>query len=418
MSGRLVSRGQRDRERGRPSLASASSNNQRKPRQATLPDYEPPSCPLDNQSRRALAELVSNHADTRKYEEQLKQSISLLTTSVSDINDRYEKRRTTLKRIQDRRRRQAEEGGEDANKKSERERAEETATVLLRETVPSLTQSCEAAVREVIDLRVELDDGRQAMQHTLHRAEEESINAAQRERDNVDDDTMEETKSTTLGPLRILKEEKKKAAEDYAAKSMEQRYAVDNDYIGFKRLWWDAAHGTDGKPLPDASRWFSRNDGEAEDEEDEEDDLVIAEEHVSIYCPLSMVIMNEPYTSRTCKHTFNKPAIVQFLQSQPNFMATCPLPGCDKEVSIKDFADDPVMLRKIERAKAERERRNAEDDGDDDEEEEEEEADVDGDTSMQETPSQSVKSERAKNRGRQLLANLGLGGGDGDEGED
>ncbi|KAI0155127.1 hypothetical protein GGR57DRAFT_501722 [Xylariaceae sp. FL1272] len=416
MSGRLMSRAQRDRERGRPSLASASSNNQRNPRQATLPDYEPPSCPLDNQSRRALAELVTNHADSRKYEEQLKQSISLLTTSVSDINDRYEKRRSTLKRIQDRRRRQAEEGGEDANKKSERERAEEAATVRLRETVPSLTQDCERAVREVIDLRVELEDGRQAMQDTLHRAEGESNNAAQRERDNADDDAMEDAKSTVLGPLRILKEQKKKAAEDYATKSMEQRYAVDNDYIGFKRLWWDAAHGTDGKPLPDASRWFARNDGEDEEEEDGEDDLVIAEEHVSIYCPLSMVIMTEPYTSRTCKHTFNKPAIVQFLRSQPNHTATCPLPGCDKEVSVRDFIDDPVMLRKIERAKAERERRNAEDDGD--EHEEEDEVDADGDASMQETPRQGVKSERAKNRGRQLLANLGLGGGDNDEEEE
>ncbi|KAI8631127.1 hypothetical protein F5Y19DRAFT_22606 [Xylariaceae sp. FL1651] len=404
----LISGAQRN-NRGRPNAT--SSNAQQNHRRAELPEYEPPSCPLDNASRRALAELSTNNADTRKYEEQLKQSITLLTNSVRDINDRYVKRKQSLKRLQERRRGQSEEGeGVEESKKSERERAEEEAFVRLREEVPSLTEECDSAVRAVIDLRVELEDGRKAIQDTVRKVEFESANAAERNReggnnDDEDDDdlVMGNTQRDILGPLRILKHEKRKAAADYATRSMEQRYAVDNDYIGFKRLWWDSVHSVDGKPLPDATRWFTRNGGADEDEGDEEEDLVIAEEHISIYCPLSMVIMEEPYTSRTCKHTFNKPAIVQFLRSQPGRTAKCPQTGCSKEVTINDFYDDQVMVRKIKREQAEKERGDVEDDDED-----EEEVDEDGDESIDIPQQRSVKAERARSRGRQLLANLGL----------
>lgn len=57
------------------------------------------------------------------------------------------------------------------------------------------------------------------------------------------------------------------------------------------------------------------------------------------------------------------------------------------------------MLRKIRREQAEKERQHVDD-------EDEDGADVDGDSSMLQP--HSVKAERARDRGNQLLADLGL----------
>ncbi|KAI0453033.1 zinc-finger of the MIZ type in Nse subunit-domain-containing protein [Xylaria acuta] len=400
----LISGAQRNRGRPRPSSPAHAQQNRRATR---LPDYEPPSFPLDAASRRALAEL-SNNTDTRTYEEQLKQSITLLTNNVRDINDRHVKRKDELDKLKKQHRSQSEDDGED-DEPRKRQRAEEAAVMRLREAVPTLTAECESAVRDVIDLRVELQDGRNAIHDTVRKAELESAHAAELEQENrengaktEDEDlVMGDAQHSILGPLRILKNEREKAAADYATRSLEQRYALDNDYIGFKRLWWDAVHSIDGKPLPDASRWFARsNAGGVEEDDEEEEELVIAEEHLSIYCPLSMVIMEEPYTSSVCKHTFNKPAIVQYLREHPGHRATCPQTGCSKEISITDFYDDQVMLRKIQRARAENQKRDVDDEDDDID------GDVDGDSSM--LQQRSVKAERARDRGNQLLADLGL----------
>ncbi|KAI1437096.1 hypothetical protein GGR50DRAFT_140750 [Xylaria sp. CBS 124048] len=379
----LLSRN-RDRDRRR-----ASSPPQKR-RPARLPEYEPPSCPLNNDARKALTELSKN-TDARKYEEQLKQSTSLLTNSVRDINDRYVKKKEELNRLRKQQRNQGDENGEndEANK---RQKIEEEALTRLREAVPSLTTQCDAAVREVIDLRIELEDGRQAVKDVILNAQYESASNANKtqeqleggEMDEDGDPIMRKSHREILGPLHMWRNEKEKAAADYASRSLQERYATDNDYIGFKRMWWDAVHSLDHKPIPDSSKWFTSNtaggeDGEEEDQEEEEEEVVIAQEHISIYCPLSMVIMDEPYTSTTCKHSFNKSAITMFLRSQPNQTAQCPQTGCGKDISLKDLYDDQVMLRRINR---EVQRRNGDigdaDDGDEAESESEPEPESDG----------------------------------------
>ncbi|KAI0811778.1 zinc-finger of the MIZ type in Nse subunit-domain-containing protein [Xylaria sp. FL0064] len=404
----LISGAQRNRGRLRTSTPSHAQENIRS---VQLPDYKPPSFPLNDVLLRELAQLSKN-TDAQKYEEQLKQSVALLTDSVRDINDRHVKKKHELDKLRKKQRNQSEDVAEDPEA-TNRGHTEEEAVKRLREAVPALTAECESAVRDVIDLRVELEDGRKAIQDTVHKveAEAERARAAGRDQENnsdaeaQDEDgdfVMPNRQRDILGPLRILKNEQEKAAADYRTRSLEERYAVDNDYIGFKHLWWDAVHAVDGKPLPDASRWFTGNNRDGDDEEDdEEEDLVIAEEHISIYCPLSMVVMEEPYTSNVCKHTFNKPAIVAFLRAQPGRKAKCPQTGCSKEITIKDFYDDQVMLRRIQRAQAEQERRGEEEDAD------EVDMDGDGDTSIHQP--RSVKAERARDRGNQLLASLGVG---------
>lgn len=285
-----------------------------------MPDYEPPSCPLNIESIRELTRLANNK-ETRKYEEQLKRSLELLGDSVRDINDRYIARKETLKSLQERR-------GADGEK-SDRERALEKSVLMLKEEVPQLSEACDHAVRSVIDLKIELEDYSTALKETALKAEVEAVQRRQSQAQNDDDDAAA---PEVTGPIKLLQEAKDAAAAEYASKNLYEKYGINNDYIGFKRLWHDAAHGSDGKPLPDASKWFSRNGGEGE--QDEDDDLIVAEEHMDIHCPLSMAVMKDPYTSKKCKHTFEKDSIVQFLRSQAGRRARCPQTGCNKVRNI------------------------------------------------------------------------------------
>ncbi|KAI1374449.1 zinc-finger of the MIZ type in Nse subunit-domain-containing protein [Hypoxylon crocopeplum] len=387
----------RERDRGRPSAAPSHSQQNVGP--VELPEYEPLSCPLSAESIRGLAQLSTNK-DTRNYEEQLKKSLELLSGSVRDLNDKYSERKENLKGLQEKR-------GEKPEK-SDRERAEEKAVLALKNDVPLLTNECDLAVRSIIDLKVELEDGNVALRDTARRVETEAANAAGRRRARGDDGDEDMADADITGPMSLLQEAREAAASEYASKSLYQKYGLNNDYVGFKRLWHDAVHGDEGKPLPDASKWFSQNGGDGE-ADDEDDDLIVAEEHLDIHCPLSMTVMQDPYTSQKCKHTFEKDSIVQFLRAQPGGRARCPQTGCNKEVSISDFHPDPVMLRRIKRQQG-TQRANISD-GDEDEEDD---ADADGDSPMKGTPARKVKSEReGRGRGRRLVEDI-----EDDEGEE
>ncbi|KAI1411067.1 zinc-finger of the MIZ type in Nse subunit-domain-containing protein [Hypoxylon sp. FL1857] len=378
------------RHRGRESTASTMRNNDEP---VELPDYEPLSTPLSAEAVRALIQLSTNNKDTRKYEEQLNKSIELLSASVRDLNDKHVERKDNLRRFQEKRGQSGSSGGGDS--KNDRERAEEKAVLALKNDVPRLTDECDVAVRSVIDLKVELEDNKTALQEMARKVESEArIQRARR--DNVDDDDMAD--ADIVGPISLLGEANIKAAQDYASKSLYEKYGVNNDYIGFKRLWHDAVHGADGKPLPDASKWFSANGGD--DGEDDDDDLIVAEEHLDIHCPLSMAIMQDPYTSTVCKHTFERDSIVQFLRTKPSGRACCPQTGCNKDVTIDDFHPDPVMLRRIKR-------RLAMERDDDDDDEEEEVVDGDGDSEMKIKPGRKIKSEREdRGKGRRVVEEI------------
>ncbi|KAI0477411.1 hypothetical protein GGR56DRAFT_637199 [Xylariaceae sp. FL0804] len=357
-----------------------------------LPDYEPPSCPLDGAALRGLAELHSKQS-TQNYEVQLKTSIKRLTHSVRDINDLYAKRRGDLKRLQERR---AQSGLE----KNDREYAEESAVSTLRDQVPALTEECNETIQRVIDLRVELEDGRLAVQTTRAKVEAESAREQARQQ-NEGEDAEENMNMDFTGPRQLLKSEKQKSAATYAAMSQYEKYGKDNDYTHFKALWHDAVHGVDGKPLPDASKWFTQNGAR---DDDSDDDLVVAGEHLSILCPLSGGVMTEPFTSKSCRHTFNRPGLVQFLSEKPNRRSECPQTGCSTVLSLDDFFFDDIMLRRIKRAQAQ----DAKGRGGAMEEDDEDEDDVDegGDSSMQVTQTRSIKKERAHDRGRRLLEEI------------
>ncbi|KAJ1338353.1 E3 SUMO-protein ligase NSE2 [Microdochium nivale] len=437
-----------------------------------LPDYEPPSFPLDAKARKALAELSANQ-DTAGYTKHLTASLEKLSEGVRDINDAYTERRTKLRNHQSRR--EAAAGGSgnthqqqqqqdeddvdalaaDGPEKKGPERAEEKAVLFLKGEVPALSEQIEAAVRGVIDMQATLEDGQTALRDAARQAEAESaaVAAKQRERaaarqirlatreaaraasgagnddddnddegegaENAEDDDLDdaEMQDDITGPLLMVEEAKHRMAGEYEAKSMHARYGTNNEYIAFKKLWHDAVHGSEGKPLPDASRWFREGTGQGqqrskrqragddedndEQDEDDDDDLVIDQEHVSLHCPLSLQIMKDPHTSRKCRHTFEKDSIRQFLGRGTKL---CPQTGCSEMVSFEDFYPDQIMLRRIQRAEASNNDTMMMDDDDDDNNDNEEQGDGYDDeptmASVTMTQERAVKTERSSDRRR------------------
>lgn len=322
------------------SVRSASSGTPDGRATVSLPPYEPPSCAATAEARRAIADL-SDHRDTR-YEDHIKKAIRALGESTAAINDSLGHRQARLRGL-DRRRRASGLEGEDELKRLE----EYTAS--LEGEITELTQQAEKSVRGLIDHKAALED-EQAVLSRVHTTlatqppppppSRRGLHPASQGAGGDDDSEMRDVEDVlpSKGPLEMMKEAKERKAAEYQALDAHRRYGLNNDYAAFKRLWHDAVHG-DEVPLPDAKRWFdaqgrpvmtatSRGRDGSGESDGEDEDLVIAGETLSFKCPLSLREFTEPYTSRVCKHSFEKSAIFEFIGRKLEIQ--CPQSGCDK----------------------------------------------------------------------------------------
>ncbi|KAK8044981.1 hypothetical protein PG993_005005 [Apiospora rasikravindrae] len=367
----------------RSSATPSSARQERRSGPLELPEYEPPSCALDNRSRRQILELASQQ-HTNKYNEQLVNTLKMLEESVRDINDNYAERKHELKARQAKRR---EKGEEEPN---EQERIIKESALRLRDIVPELTESSEEAVRDLIDWQVEVEDEKKALREIQQLLEDEASEAQIHMEANPDEEPLE-----VKGPRHFLAEAREAQTAEYNSKSMYQKYGMNNDYVHFKKLWHDAMHSKEEKPppVPDATKWFSQGGGD--EAEDSDEDLIVAGEVQDYRCPLSMIVMKEPYTSTLCKHSFEKAAILEYLPKNGT-AKQCPLAGCDKDLRKSDLYLDDLLVRRIKRATAQ-ESGAQDDDVDEDEE---------GDVSMRVTAEREIKSERGRDRGRRLIEDM------------
>ncbi|RBA19596.1 hypothetical protein FPRO05_09699 [Fusarium proliferatum] len=338
-----------------------------------LPGYEPPACPLTDTARRKLHDL-SNSRSTATYQQQINESVRLLGFSVSDIHERLRMQREELSRLKLRR----EEKG---TEKSEDELRLEAHLPELEERINTLTAASEQAIRDMIDRRAELED-EDAMFSELHdtasaeAAQQRQVGAQRSEQD----DEQEPRGATSL--LELYKELRQKKDTEYTKMSAHQRYALNNDYAGFKKLWHDAMAGDEGPPLPDASRWFTADGepimtgdvkGAGAGVGDDDDDIAVEREVKSINCPLTLQPMKDPYTNRNCKHTFEKAALLEYLPMRGE--SQCPQAGCSQKFTRArfdhEFFQDQAMARRIKRvrlAQQQQEMMDEEDEGDGDDE--------------------------------------------------
>ncbi|KAF6833603.1 hypothetical protein CPLU01_05479 [Colletotrichum plurivorum] len=335
-----------------------------------LPEYEHLACHLTNEAKRAIAEL-SNGRDMHRYQSHIKESVKHLGNSVAAANDALRERHQEIRRLAARR---AESDSGPLEKSQREEDVEAHVETVLGVRVPELTAEMEAAMRDLVDRQIRLDDDKAALADTVDFFQRLPPPPARggRRRQNEDGEEGEDDEDEPPAPeqsvIDRLQQHREAKTREYERLNPYQRYALSNDYAAFKKLWHDAHHGDSGPPLPNAKRWFDDagnpvlprpfESQDAKDEaggagadDDEDEDLVIAGEVRDYRCPLSMQEYKHPYSNRMCNHTYEKQWIVEMLQKAPGRRAECVVAGCSKEFGLDDFYDDQLILRKMERAK-------------------------------------------------------------------
>lgn len=346
-----------------------------------LPEYEKPSCVLGEDGRRAINNL-SNERNNAVYSQNITASLRFIGSSVGDIHERLREQREKLEAMRTRRQ-------EKGMEKTEEEQRLEDHVAELGPRVDALTDSSEKAVRDLIDRMAELEDEAGILEYCYNNTAADSEEMRRWRQENRQDDEEDEIKPP-LAPsvLEMYQRQLSSRESEYTALSMRQRYALNNQYVAFKKLWHDSMAGEDGPPLPDSSRWF-RPDGQPVmsgigngadgADEDEDDDIAVSREVLSINCPLSLMPMQEPYSNRKCKHTFEKSAIIEYLPIS-GAGVQCPQTGCSEKFSRTqfdhDFYLDQAMIRRIKRARQAQEQQDMEDDEEEEEAEDSTQAEV------------------------------------------
>lgn len=365
------------------------------------------------------------------YEEQIAQSAKLLSQSVYGINERVTNRRKAAAQNAARaaKRKHGADDGEGDDEAGAAERAE-GAVRELEEEVLGLATQIEEAMREALDMQATLEDEKTTLRDLpklVAVRQQDVAERAQQDRE-ADEEDADPPEIPGVSVLDILKQTRDAQAAEYDSLSPYEKYAVNNKYIDFRQSWHEGLYqNPDDIPLPDATRWFDRDGrpkletrrdeqggeadrGEDQDgDEEEEDEIQIAREKRSFRCPLSLAVIQEPFTCRLCKHSFEQSAITEYIKggNGRGRMAQCPVPGCHVEVSpplslslpshafpltlrgnsltdtfnqkmtLDDLYFDDALLRRIKRAEqAEREAAARSSDQEDDDPEEDDEEGV------------------------------------------
>ena len=309
--------------------------SQQTPRQSrgpvTLPAYEPLAHPLNQESQFALRNLPNNHK-LDPLKQRLKKANELLTEVAGDINDRLHDTVQSHEKQKKRREQQSsqESGG-----------ADEEALENMRQETAKMTETLDEKVRSVVDARVEVDSVERALKELdtnvasnqgVLAPTQSTLGASQfrgtkRRRIREDDAGDEEDDSTPVevgSALETFKNKIEEKKEQYQLLSLAERYASNNDYIGFRQTVHDARNpGESAPPLPHASTWFGSQGADTQqssfggvagtqaDEDDE--DLVIQTERLTTKCPITLRIMKDPVKSTKCVHNFEKEAIHEMI---------------------------------------------------------------------------------------------------------
>ena len=307
-----------------------------------LPPHEDSSFSLTDIARRELNKLVTER-NTSTYKNHLGKSIDFLGTSVDSLFETYLIQKQNV---------------ENRKRKRVANRTEPTADdvrleahlLSLETQIEKLSTESEEAIREIVDYRYGLEDEGQILNDLYARSMTEPLAGGHHH--NVEPD--EEDQKVQQPPANVLKNyhlHQQEKEGEYADLTVLERYAKNNDYINFKRIWHDAAVGEEGPPLPDASRWFNNankpvltmpwgqggNTGLDEDDQVSDDDIAIEREILSLKCPLSLKSMEEPFSSKICNHTFERQAIWEYLSDGGD--KQCPQTGCSR-VSLSLFLSD------------------------------------------------------------------------------
>ena len=332
-----------------------------------LPDYQPPTHPLNLTAQQAIRDLPRTHKlDSLKS--RLKAANLHLTDAAAEINDRFQEKNVQNERRKARR--AAVMSSQESSEEADRELEE------MQRATGMMTGDLERGVGKVIDAGEELKAVEQALQElnanvTAGRSAmtQSTLGASQfGQHQSIDNDDENEfvDRAASKGAADILKEKVEQHRAAYADFTMTERYASHNDYVGFKKMVHDAHYpAEEAPPMPHASTWFgegagtqtSSSNGPQGTQLDEDDDLVMASERISVKCPITLTEMRDPVSSTKCPHNFERQAFQEMLNNSElrvdgdgrrrtgTKAMRCPVAGCDM-VSLNDgpYKCMPSML--------------------------------------------------------------------------
>ncbi|CAK1355125.1 unnamed protein product [Cercospora beticola] len=353
---------------------------------ATLPDYQPPTFPLNPDAQRALANVLRKH-NVQRLDGHITQAQHELTTTGAALHDRL---RELEQKLAARQRKEAQ------GSRSERLAEFEQQVQDTREKVDSMTARMEKEMRGLVDCRVSssaLQDAVKAAesdakanastqattQHTQPQTRRRAGARDDADEDEEEEDVVESTEQhwdptdpaggSQSAPMEVFDKCVQQSREKFHGLPLYERYAENKEYANFKSILHDAQH-PDTDP-PDASQWFTEAGapapGERRDENDpdaSDDDIEVIRGQISTKCPLTLQEFKEPLTSTKCRHTFESFAILELIahSAMRPKAAQCPVPGCSAMLEKGDVRPDMLTIRKIQRIQRNRQQQEAEDD--------------------------------------------------------
>ena len=343
---------------------------------SVIPPYEAPIHPLNKASQQALQNLQNTH-NLNHIKTLLAAADKKLSEAAAEINDRFYHRAEKERMRKAKRTQQGIEDGEEDWKREEETRVfgerVDLQTGKIEEGVRGLidaqvsVEAVEAALAEVHGNVVAGGGLVAPTQSTLGASQFRQAKRRTVRRRNVDvseDDESENEESMegeNVGVAAALKSKMEEHEGSYQNLSLRTRYvclfgtghpqwswwcrdvnlltvctvlgcryANHNSYVHFKKLVHDATHpGEDAPPLPHPSTWFPSDPQDApnasasqsskihtstQNNEDDESDLEVTSERISIKCPITLRPMNEPVSSTKCPHSFEKKAILEMME--------------------------------------------------------------------------------------------------------
>jgi hypothetical protein len=304
--------------------------------------------PLSGTAQAALSQALQNHAKSTKLSERLAFAIKQITETTGDVNESAYEKRIRYDKASARRRANEEDSDEE----------ERVAHSAFQGKVQTLTKKMDMSIRSVIDDQIWLEDFPEAMQTVMTATDGQSTQ--QQELDNQSPTPIQSTRQTQgerdedqsqlgndnedpehssvdlLNPSRsksivtphtLLQSRLQKQSRDWHSKSLTERYTPNNDYRGWKRIWYDANNpGESAPPMPDDSLWFAAEEGRENEissqraphtgeDGDSESDVEISRETVRLRCPITLLPYQNPVTSVNCKHSYERHAILDMLRT-------------------------------------------------------------------------------------------------------
>ncbi|KAJ2492586.1 hypothetical protein IWW37_001341 [Coemansia sp. RSA 2050] len=138
-------------------------------------------------------------------------------------------------------------------------------------------------------------------------------------------------------PESVYMEGWERDTKQYAALSEAAKYGANKEYYEFRQQVWNVKH--EGEAMPPLF-------GAGGNDSDEE--LTIAGARRTYKCPITTTWLVDPVTSKTCKHSFSKQAIMDYLRAKGGRSA-CPVGGCSHMLNREDLAADLALERNVAR---------------------------------------------------------------------